>query len=124
MAKKTKEITKEQLDIVINKYPPSNYIKFAFDYFSKTPVNEKFTIKIIINYILILLFLVGFLGTIFNISQKIILISTLLFSIVLVLFALYLYSVIVLNNIRINKICKELNISHDQYNELIEKYYK
>ena len=69
------------------------------------------------------LFLVGFLGTIFNANKVFIKIFVGLYAIMLSTLVLYLFSAVILNKIRIGKIKKELGINSDEYNALISKYY-
>lgn len=117
-------ITKEQFLAAYNKYPPSGYVKFAYKYFSKSTKPEDKWLKKIFVGVLIGLFLIGFVGTILNLSRLIIGIPTIAFSIILALLCLYLFSaVIIFNNLRIRKIRKELGgITKLEYNSLVEKY--
>jgi len=123
MAKKTNTITKEKFLAVYNKYPASGWIRFAFKYFSNE--SEKNDLKLKNNYafLLIGLFCVGFFGTVFNAPRKFIMLSTIIYSILLVLLVAYLSSAVILNNIRIEKIYTELGINRDEYNKLSELYF-
>lgn len=127
MAKKVKatweKITKEQFDTACNKFPPSNYIKFAFKYFSKSTEKSDMAISHTVTYILLGLFAVGFFGTAFGAPRKIIAISTIVYSILLALLVGYLFSAVLFNNRRIDKICKELGVSREEYNALVNKFY-
>jgi hypothetical protein len=117
------KITKSQFDAAYEKHLPSRWIKFAFKYFSKETEKKDMKISNTIAYILIALFVFGFVGTVFSLSKSILLVTTVSYSIILALLVMYLLSAVILNNRRIVKICKELNISKYQYNTLVEKFY-
>ena len=116
-------ITKEQFDIAYDNHLPSGWIKFAFKYFSKDTERKDMSVKNGVVTFLGSLFLVGYLGTIFNVSKKIIGTAVISYSIGLAILVLYLFSAAFLNNFRINKIRKELGITKDQYNALVSKFY-
>jgi len=118
------KITKKQFDKVNDKHQPSGWIKFAFKHFSKETEKKNMTLKNSLIFLLIGLFAVGFFCTVFNAPRKIIAIVTLTYSILLIVFGLYLFSAVILNNIRINKIITELDITKDEYNYLVKKYYE
>jgi hypothetical protein len=118
-----KKITKEQFFNAYNQHLPNKWIKFAYKYFSKNNENNNFIIKQSIIGLLIILVLFGFFGTIFNINPMLIKFITIIYSVILSIFVLYLFSAIILNNIRINKIRKILNVSKEQYNYLANKFY-
>lgn len=115
-------ITKSQFDEACNKHLPNAWIKFAYKFFSKDTVDKDITLNKFIVYLLITTFALGFLGTIFKMPEKFIRIATIAYSCVLGLLVLFIFSAVILNNIRINKICKELGINTSEYQELIEKY--
>jgi sulfite exporter TauE/SafE len=118
-----KEITKEEFDKAYNKYSPNGWIKFAYKYFSQSTTEKDIKLSKTISYILIGLFLVGFIGTILNVSKLIIGIATYVFGIVLASLVLYLFSAVILNNIRLNKIRKELGVTKEEYENLVDKFY-
>lgn len=126
MARKVKEawekITKEQFDKACNKYPPNKWITFAYKYFSKSTVKSDLTLKNTVVFIFIALFGIGFFGTVFNASKRLIMLSTIIYSIILGVLVLYLLSVAILNYIRLTKICKELGVSRKEYDKLVEKF--
>ena len=109
------KITKEQFDIAYNKHLPKKWVEWVLKYYKKQ--------KNCIVYFLLIIFGIGFFSTIFNAPRILILISSLTFSIILALFVFVLLFTIVLNNIRINKICKELGISQIEYDNLINEYF-
>jgi hypothetical protein len=116
-------ITKEQFDAAYNKHLPSGWIKFAYKYFSTSTEQKNMELKNGLAYFLGGLFLVGFLGTIFNANKIFIKIFVGLYAIMLSTLVLYLFSAVILNNLRIGKIKKELGITSDEYNSLISIYY-
>jgi hypothetical protein len=118
-----KDITYEQFWKAYNNHPPSGWIKFAYRYFSKQTVAKDMILNRTIVYILLGLFAVGFLGTAFNAPRSIIGTATIAYSIILGVLVLYLFSAVKLNNLRIKRIAKELNVTLDEYNQLVEKYY-
>jgi len=116
-------ITKEQFDSASNKHLPSEWIKFAFKYFSSKTENTNLSVKRSIIGLLFGLFAVGFLGTVFNVSRILIMIPTLIYTILLFTLVIYISSAVILNNLRLIKIINELGITKEEYNQLINKYY-
>ena len=117
------KITKEQFDTAYNKYLPNKWIKFAYKYFSNETEKKNMSLKNTILYVLFGLFGVGFIYTIFGLSKSIIVTITIIYSILLAVLVLYLFSAVFLNNFRINKICEKLNITKEEYNTLVTKFY-
>ena len=126
MARKVKEawekITKEQFNRACEKYPPNKWITFAYKYFSKNMVKSDLALKNSIIFIFIALFSIGFLGTVFNASKKMIMMSTIIYSILLGILVLYLFSAAFMNYFRLMKICEELGVSRKEYDKLVEKF--
>ena len=118
-----RNITKEEFDIAYNKYPPNKWVKFAFNNFSSESEKRGMSIGKIVYIFLLVLFGLGFFGVVFDLNRKFILLLSLAYGICLALLVLYLTSAVILNNIRIRKIAKELNVSIKTYNELVEMYY-
>ena len=116
-------ITKKQFDEVYGKHPPNGWIKFAFKYFSKDTEKKNLIVENAVVYFFIGMFFIGFIGTMLNMSRSFIFTTTLLYSIPLTILVLYLFSAIILNNMRINKIIKELGVTKDEYEVLVQKYY-
>lgn len=115
-------ITEEKFLTTYNKYPPNGWIRFAFKYFSKESEKKDLILKNSFIFFLFGLFCVGFFATIFDTLRNYILISTIIYSTLLVGLILYLSSAVILNNIRIKKIYSELGISRDEYNNLSKMY--
>lgn len=124
----TDKISKEQFDTAYNNHLPSGWIKFAFKYFSKETEMKDMAVKntAVKNTVVDVLgglFLLGLLATIFKLSDKIIGIFVIPYSILLATLVLYLFSAVLLNNWRIRRIRKELGITQDEYDALVSVYY-
>jgi hypothetical protein len=117
-----KNITKEQFDAAYNKHLPSGWIKFAYKYFSKQTEKKDMKLNRVIWYVLGILFTIGFFGSAFGMSHFLIGLVTIPYAIILTTLVLYLISAIKLNNLRLNKIAKELGVSKEEYDELAMKY--
>ena len=118
-----KKVTKRQFDKIYGNYLPNRWIKFAFKYFSKETEKKNLSIKNNLAFVLSGLFALGFFGTVFNLNPVIIQIVVIAYSILLSSLVLYLFSAVLLNNRRINKIRKELDISKAEYDRLTRKFY-
>jgi len=116
-------ITKEQFDAAYNKHLPNAWIKFAYRYFSKETVDGDMDVKNTVVYTLGGLFLLGMIATMLNLSDKIVGLFVIPYSILLAILVLYLFSAVFLNNFRIKKICKDLGITKEQYNALVSQFY-
>jgi hypothetical protein len=119
----TDKISKEQFDIAYDNHLPSNWIKLAYKYFSKNTEKKDFGVKNTIVYVLLFFFLIGLFGTIFGLPAAIIGIATVTYTIILSALVLYLFSAVILNNLRISKIRKELGITKEEYATLVSVYY-
>lgn len=119
---KFKKITKKQFNDAYNMHPPNRWIRFGYKYFSKETDKKNMMLRNSISFILGVFFLLGFLGTITNTSYRFIAISTIVYAIFLTILVLYLLSVAILNNRRIKKIMKILDINKEEYNFLVEKF--
>jgi len=103
------KITKEQFEAVYNQHLPNRWIKFAYKHNN-------------ITFIILGLFFLGFLGTLFNINKTIIEIASICYLISLSVLVLFLSCVVVMNNLRIRKIIKKLGISKTEYNSLVNNF--
>jgi ABC-type multidrug transport system permease subunit len=61
-------------------------------------------------------------GGVINISMSIMIIPIIIYSIIIFGLALYMLSVVLCNNQRLNKICKELGINKQEYHTLVNLY--
>lgn len=118
-----KKITKKQFDTAYNKYLPSGWVRFAFKYFSKETEKKDMALRNYFTFVLIGLFLLGFFGTVFNAPLPLIKWITIVYSILLVILVLYLFSAVFLNNFRLKKVMKLLGVNKEQYNYLVNKFY-
>lgn len=101
-----KKITKKKFNDTHDKYPPSNWVRFVFNYIKSTSLD----------YVLIVILLVLFFLGIFQ-SWALFVFTGLLFIIVF-----SILSAVILNNIRINKIRKLLGLSKKEYHEYYDKF--
>ena len=116
-----KKITKKQFNIVYKKYPPNGWIRFGFKYFSKETEMKDMSLRNNLTFFLLGLFLLGFFGTV--LALPFIKAITISYSIILTSLVLYLFSVVLFNNLRLKKIRKILGISKSKYIVLIRKFY-
>ena len=123
MSNITDRISKEQFDIAYDNHLPSGWIKFAYRYFSKSTERKDFGVKRTVVGVLLGLFGLGMLAAILNLSNKVIGIFVIPYSILLAVLVLYLFSAVQLNNWRIKKIRKELGITKWEYDALVSVYY-
>lgn len=118
-----KSITKSEFDAFYNTHPPNGWIKFAYKYFSKETEKKDLVLKHNLIFLLLGLFFIGFFSTAFNLPIPFIKISTLAYAAILSILVIYLFSAVVLNNLRIKKIRKALKVNKNEYNYLVNKFY-
>jgi hypothetical protein len=114
-------MTKEDFLKVYNENLPGNFIVWIFRYFSSStrPVDQ-WVSKLAI-FILVILFLTGFVGTIID-SDFITSLGAILFVVCLVPLCLMLFYGVIANNIRIKKIIKKLDITKVEYDVFASMY--
>jgi hypothetical protein len=76
-----------------------------------------------IRFLLIILFFIGFFGTVLNAAWALIASVTIPYTIIIFALSLYILSAVLLNNYRISKIRKELCISREEYDDLVTLFY-
>lgn len=127
-----RNITREEFLSVYNKYPPGRYVIFVYKHFSKEGTNADLKPKVAINKILVgillVAFLIGFVGTVISdLTGKplrhLIGIPTVVFAIVLVGIAVLMFSARSINNLRIRKIARKMGLPLYEYNKLADKYF-
>ena len=118
-----KKITKTKFLNVCNSHQPNKFVKFIYKYFSKETEKDKLIPKRIIVSVLMLFFLLGFFGTAFKAKYELIKFVTLAYAIILSVFGLILVTGVIMNNLRIRRICKELDITFQKYEELSKLYF-
>jgi hypothetical protein len=119
----TDRISKEQFDLAYDNHLPNGWIRFAYKYFSKETEMKDFGVKKTVVGVLGGLFLLGMIAAILNLSNKIVGLFVIPYSILLAVLVLYLFSAVFLNNWRIRQIRKELGITRDEYDALVSVYY-
>ena len=117
------KITKEEFDRAQKKYPPNDWIRFAYKYFSKESEKKNMSLRNNITFIILAFFLLGFFGSIFNASYSFVGTVVIIYAILLSVLVLYLFSAVFLNNLRIKKIAKHLGITKIGYILLVKKLY-
>jgi len=115
-------ISKEQFMEVYDEYPPNNFIKMAFRYFSLSTAEKDSWVGKTVAIFFILLFILGLLGAILEMGGVFIGFITYTFGILLSSFVLSLFAAVFMNNYRIRKIRKKLGVSRNEYNSLASKY--
>ena len=118
--KKNILFTENEFNIIYNNHLPAKWLIFIFKYFSKETEKKDLKLSNTIMYILLTLFLIGFSGTILQLSQLIILWSTLIFSGIIAIISITLFLAFIVNNRRIKKIIKELNCTTLEYNNAVD----
>lgn len=118
-----KKITKKQFDTAYEKYKPSGWVRFAFRFFSKETEKKDMALRNYLTFFLMGLFLLGFFGTVFAAPLAFIKVVTIWYSILLAILVLYLFSAVFLNNFRLNRVRKILDVTKGQYNYLVNKFY-
>lgn len=116
-----KEITEEMFKSADTLYPANKFTKFMFRYFSTNTTKEDLYVRRIVQGILITTFALGFLGTVIGVTNLFIMFVTLSFTLGLVLLGLAMTIAVIMNNLRIRKICKYFEINRGDYDML--KYY-
>jgi hypothetical protein len=108
---------------VYNKHLPNAWEKFTFRFFStSTTPKDKWLTKFVIWPILIVLFLIAFIGTIAGASSSLVGGVSIPFAILLGMIGILTLSTKIMNNARINRICKELGITYQDYLFLYNVY--
>jgi hypothetical protein len=109
------KVTEEQFLAVYNKHDPNKWVLFVYRYFSKeTKKTDKWLSRIIYS-ILVSLFILGFGGTIIKLGRTFIGTITFIFTGILVLLVGVTFPAFLMNNLRIRKIRKELNLTLNEY---------
>jgi len=118
----TDRISREVFLAVYNSYLPNAWTKFAFRYFSKDTLKKDLYVKNTLQEILLALFVLGFIGTMFSFSHLYIEIITCSFVSILLSLGILMGSAVIMNKCRLKKQMKLLKINIDQYNTLVSVY--
>ena len=116
-------ISKTQFDNAYNQHPPAKWIQFAFKYFSKSIEKKDMKLSNIIAYTLLGTFLLGLFGTIMKWPRPVIATVTYIYVGLLTVLVGFLFAAVKLNNRRLKKIMKILDVTKQEYNQLVEKFY-
>lgn len=116
-------ITKEEFEKVYNKHLPSKWIVFAYKYFSDSTEKKDMTLRKWIVNTLLITFAILFFGVVFNLPNKLLIMFSVIYATTLISLVGYLFSAYFLNKKRIEKIYRELDVTPEQYNELVGKFY-
>jgi len=102
------------------KFSPTRLEKFYYKHFSKDSENSK--ANWLVFFILLVPFLMGYLGTIINSNRDFIAIATISFSILMIIFAIPWIYVRSIHNLRIRRITKYLNCTLSEYEIAVDKW--
>jgi len=106
-----------------NSFPPNNFIKFIYKYFSLNTKKEDSWLKNTIIIFLLILFLCGFVSVAFHLKNNFNLIITYIFCVLLASLILSITTAVIMNDYRIDKIRKLLGgISKEEYYNLVTYY--
>jgi hypothetical protein len=122
MATITDRISKEQFLVAYNNHPANAWDKFTFKYFSASALPKDKWLKKGAVTLLLSSFAVGFLGTVLNVAKGFIAAALIPYLIVLLTIAILMFATFFMNNARIRKIMKELNVNKDEYDALVSVY--
>jgi len=114
--------SKKEFIASYNNHLPSKWVKFVYKYFSKETEKKNLKLKKSIVVILLILFAIGFVGTIIGIPAFIILWVTISFFILMGMLSCFLFTGVLMNNVRIKKIIKELGTTRQEYNDAVEEW--
>jgi hypothetical protein len=116
-------ITKEQFDAASNKFPSTKWVKLGFKYFSKSTKPEDAYVKKTTTIVLVALFILMMIGGFVNIPMSIMIYPIIIYSVIIFGLAGYMLAAVLTNNSRIKKIAKELGVSIEQYQFLLNMFY-
>lgn len=117
-----RELLSSEYELAHAKYPPNGWTKLAFRYFSTNTAKKDMYVRRIIQGWMILLFIAGFVLTVLETAPLFIGFVTLNFVALLVLIGIFMSSAMIMNNLRIRKVRKELGLTKSEY-ETIRRYY-
>jgi len=118
----TDHISEEKFLEAYNKYPPNKWTVFAFRFFSLDISKEDKWLSNIVQAMLLLSFLAGFVGTISNFSRTYMICVLTPFVVILVTLVIFLLIAVIMKNLRIRKIRKYLGITLEEYEILSDSY--
>lgn len=116
-------ITKCDFERVYLKYAPTKFEQFYFKYFSINTLKKYQWVRYFVMCILFMPLLTAFICTISNGSPKIIEIATIVYSCLLICWAIPWIVVWFMHKCRLKKIQKTLGIDQYEYEFLVDKFY-
>lgn len=116
-------ITKEQFEKAYIKFTPAKHELFYLKHLSAATLHIKPISAILISLILIIPFIFALLINFSEYSKIYMRIPSLVYAIILAIVGTYGLIIRIKRIKRIKNICKELNISKQQYEEIVERYY-
>ncbi len=117
-------MNKETFIETYNKYAPNKWTKFAYKYFSKSTEKENMKPgKAIVGFLMVS-FLIGMVGTIMKWPRELIAAVTYSYGALLAVLVIFLLIAVWMNNARIKKISKELDITLQDFNEMSDEWLK
>jgi uncharacterized protein YacL len=116
-------ITKKRSEEVYRKFSPNSLELFYIRRISLASLyrNARTIIPLVI--VLLLPFITVILVKVYHLSHILTILSTFIYVAILMILGVTTFIVWYKRMVRIKNICKELNISRKEYNELVDKYY-
>lgn len=118
-----KAITRAEFDKAYDAYPPNAFVKFAYKYFSKSTEKGDMKVSKIFSWVLIGCFVAGFAASVANLSWTFVAIPTFALGGLLIAVAILIGGAAFLNNRRLRKVMKKLNVNKIEYAQLVERFY-
>lgn len=115
-------ISNERFLEAYNKHLPNKWTKFTFRYFSSNTLNKDRWLTTAFVSTEISLFVIAFVFNLLGMSHSAVGIPTFIFLGLLVSIGILKFGTLFMNNHRIRKIRKELNISLSEYETLVNMY--
>lgn len=115
-------ISKELFIDTYNKNEPNKFIKFMFKYFSSETEKKNMRLSNTVLYSLMSLFNLGYFSTLLKFPRYVISGFTYMYMLLLIVLVFSIIIAAIMNNFRIKRICKALNIKHTEYNKLAKEY--
>ena len=117
------KITKQEFDLAYNKFQPNLWTKLSFRYFSTNTEKSDMKVRKSLQWVMIALFLVGFVSTVIGLPRPIIAFATITYSLVLLALGIFMGMGALMNNMRIKKISKVLGVTKWEYQALVDLFY-
>jgi hypothetical protein len=116
-------ITQQQFEKAYNSHLPNGFTRFMYRYFSVNASKGDRLLSRFLVFLLVSLFSAGMLGTILKVDW-LIRWPTIVYSLLLVILGVCMFTAWIMNRRRIKKICRDLGITVTEYNTLVILYIK